>query len=273
MGNCSCGNESNQNSDLKYDLERFTYLSKKFKNNEKLIFQLIKIQSYIRGMIMRTKKKKMMNIYNNISIVYDTDNEVSRYIEIDKCILTEKDLLNTINSYPIMNDKYEVEIRKPVEYEDGSIYYGEWMKGTKNKHGRGIQLWEDGTRYEGYFQFNKANLKGRLLHSDGDVYEGNWLNGKAEGFGVYKHIDGSVYKGNWKQDKQNGKGQENWPDNSYYKGEYFMGKKQGVGKFFWADGSMYEGEFENNLIEGKGKKYICIYNIYILISIYINYIY
>lgn len=260
MGNCSCSNEKeNQKDDIKYDLERYSYLSKKYKSNENLLKQLIKVQSYIRGMITRLKVKKTRNIYNNISIIYDTDNELSRFIELEKCVLSEKDLLNTINSYPIMTEKYEVEIRPPVEYEDGSVFYGEWMKGTKNRHGRGIQLWEDGTRYEGYFQFNKANLKGKLIHSDGDVYEGNWLNGKAEGYGVYKHIDGSVYRGNWKQDKQNGKGQENWPDDSYYKGEYFMGKKQGEGQFYWADGSTYEGEFENNLIEGKGKSIYFLY--------------
>lgn len=253
MGACNCSNESTKNADIQYDTERIKYLSRQFKNNQHLLFTLIRIQSIIRGIISRKEEFLKVTKANPIKLVYDTENDYSKYIELDKCCLSEHDLLDVINSYPILGDKFEVEIRKPVEYEDGSIYYGEWLKKSNNRHGRGIQLWEDGTKYEGYFQNNRANLKGKLTHSDGDIYEGTWYNGKAEGYGYYRHIDGSVYKGYWKQDKQHGKGQENWPDGSYYKGDYFLGKKQGNGVFKWADGSIYEGEFDNNLIDGKGK--------------------
>lgn len=192
-----------------------------------------------------------------IKLFYETEQDYSTFIEVDKNknTLTDTELVNVINAYPVLNDTIEVEIRKPVEYEDGSIYYGEWQKGTNLRHGRGIQIWEDGTRYQGYFMNNKANMKGKLLHSDGDIYEGGWYNGKAEGFGIYKHVDGSVYKGKWKQDKQHGDGQEYWPDGSYYRGEYYLGKKEGHGIFNWGDGSVYEGNFEDNLISGKGMFY------------------
>jgi hypothetical protein len=43
--------------------------------------------------------------------------------------------------------------------------------------------------YEGFWRHDKANGKGRLIHSDGDVYEGDWVNDKAEGYGVYTHMD------------------------------------------------------------------------------------
>jgi hypothetical protein len=36
--------------------------------------------------------------------------------------------------------------------EDGSHYEGEWIVGTKTREGRGILLWPDGSRYEGYFK-------------------------------------------------------------------------------------------------------------------------
>ena len=42
------------------------------------------------------------------------------------------------------------------------------------RDGRGIQIWLDGSRYEGYWKNNKANGHGRLIHADGDVYEGEW---------------------------------------------------------------------------------------------------
>jgi hypothetical protein len=44
-----------------------------------------------------------------------------------------------------------------------------------------MQIWKDGSKYEGYWKFDMANGKGRLIHSDGDVYEGEWLNDKAHG--------------------------------------------------------------------------------------------
>lgn len=40
-----------------------------------------------------------------------------------------------------------------------------------------------GAFYEGYWENDMANGKGRLIHSDGDIYEGDWLNDKAHGYG------------------------------------------------------------------------------------------
>ena len=37
------------------------------------------------------------------------------------------------------------------------------------RDGRGVQIWLDGSRYEGYWKNNKANGRGRLIHADGDV--------------------------------------------------------------------------------------------------------
>jgi hypothetical protein len=40
------------------------------------------------------------------------------------------------------------------------------------RDGMGIQIWPDGSKYEGYWKADKANGRGRLIHADGDVYEG-----------------------------------------------------------------------------------------------------
>ena len=69
------------------------------------------------------------------------------------------------------------------------------------RDGRGIQIWLDGSRYEGYWKNNKANGYGRLIHADGDVYEGEWKDDKADGYGTYFHSDGAKYEGQWKDDK------------------------------------------------------------------------
>ena len=93
-----------------------------------------------------------------------------------------------------------------IEYENKSIYYGEWNTESDQRYGRGIQYWVDGSRYEGYWRNDKANGKGMLFHADGDLYEGDWLDDKAHGFGTYTHVDGAKYEGAWKDDKQDGKG-------------------------------------------------------------------
>lgn len=58
--------------------------------------------------------------------------------------------------------------------ENGAIYQGEWDKRTNLRDGRGIVVWENGTRYDGFFLRGKANGRGRIVHVDGDVYEGEW---------------------------------------------------------------------------------------------------
>ena len=90
-----------------------------------------------------------------------------------------------------------------VVYENRAIYYGEWEKNGTKRHGRGIQVWTDGSRYEGYWKQDKANVRGKLTHSDGDIYEGEWLDDKAHGYGVYTHIVKKFFKENshWLMDQ------------------------------------------------------------------------
>lgn len=107
---------------------------------------------------------------------------------------------------PILDDGFNIVKCPAVEYENRSVYFGEWNLDTDQRHGRGIQCWIDGSRYEGYWKFDRANLRGILYHADGDMYDGEWVNDKAEGIGKYIHIDGAVYEGSWKDDKQDGEG-------------------------------------------------------------------
>ena len=139
--------------------------------------------------------------------------------------------------------------KNAVKLENGAIYIGEW-NGKWERHGKGAQVWNDGSKYEGYWKNDKANGQGRLIH--GDVYVGEWVDDKAHGFGIYTHTDGAKYIGQWINDKQHGKGKEDWPDGSRYEGDYHDGQKNGFGKFTWSDGSNYEGDFKANDIHGTG---------------------
>ena len=139
----------------------------------------------------------------------------------------------------------------PVRMENDAIFTGEWSA-SKLRSGKGVQVWSDGSYYEGYWDLDKANGKGRLIHANGDVYEGDWKDDKAHGRGIYIHTDGAKYEGSWENDKQHGQGVEIWPDGAKYSGDYLNGQKHGKGLFKWADGSMYEGEFLGNNIHGNG---------------------
>jgi hypothetical protein len=94
------------------------------------------------------------------------------------------------------------EKRPMIQLDNGARYFGEWNKETNRREGYGIQIWDDGSkyifassriRYEGYWNNDKANGKGRLIHADGDVYVGDWVDDKAHGKGCYTHYDGAKY--------------------------------------------------------------------------------
>ena len=79
------------------------------------------------------------------------------------------------------------EPREALYLQNGSVYWGEWRTDSNVREGRGVQVWPDGSLYEGYWKNNKANFYGRLLHKDGDIYQGSWLDDKAHGVGFYYH--------------------------------------------------------------------------------------
>jgi hypothetical protein len=50
--------------------------------------------------------------------------------------------------------------------------------------------------YEGYFNEDSMNGRGRLIMEDGSWYEGEWLNNKVHGHGMLTYEGGS-YEGEW----------------------------------------------------------------------------
>jgi len=66
------------------------------------------------------------------------------------------------------------EERDDVEYENGTIYRGNWQGNVKN--GKGVQYWPDGSAYEGLWKMNNACGRGNFTTANGDVFKGIWLN-------------------------------------------------------------------------------------------------
>ena len=164
----------------------------------------------------------------------DSNTDITTY-----CNSKVRSILNDLDDFeiPSVKDGTRVEERPMRQLDNDARYKGEWSPDNEMRHGRGTQVWHDGSIYQGQWRNDKANGRGRLIHADGDVYEGEWLDDKAHGQGVYTHTDGAKYVGEWKEDKQDGHGVETWPDGAKYTGTYVDGKKHGKGEFVWADGS------------------------------------
>ena len=134
-----------------------------------------------------------------------------------------------------------------------SVYGDEMDDGTRGvRHGFGVQVWQDGAKYKGQWQNNKAHGKGTFWHADGDFYEGEFRNDKSNGYGVFHCTDGTVYEGVWLDDIQHGAGQAHWPDGSSYIGHYMEGRRHGIGTYKWTNGNSYSGEWADNAMNGFG---------------------
>ena len=102
-------------------------------------------------------------------------------------------------------------------------YHGEVRSaGSEIPHGRGVQVFPDGSVYSGEFVDGKYEGAGRLSKASGDVYDGKWKNDQPHGHGVETFMTGERYEGYWK-----------------------AGRKVGRGRFKYADG------FEQQVIVGK----------------------
>jgi len=60
------------------------------------------------------------------------------------------------------------------------VYKGKINKETLKKDGFGMQVFPDGTIFEGFFKNGRKNGKGRLLTHKGEVILGDWMGGKIK---------------------------------------------------------------------------------------------
>lgn len=68
-------------------------------------------------------------------------------------------------------------------------------KKTKQRDGLGIQLWPDGSKYEGMWKNGRCNGMGRMTHANGDIYQGEWRDDQANGVGTFVDTNGARYIG------------------------------------------------------------------------------
>lgn len=183
---------------------------------------------------------------------FETDNKGSNSrnsfdSDVDMALEMKIKSLDPFDYGTPVNDDVKVEDRKQVELEGGIRYTGQWIKGTKIRHGKGVQRLRDGTMYEGWWKDNMANGRGRYLDAKGLYYEGMWKDNMKNGDGIFKWPDGRVYQGNFENNAFTGYGKLTWPNGQTYKGNWKDSQMEGQGVYMWPDGRIYDGAFK----EGK----------------------
>ena len=165
---------------------------------------------------------------------------------------------------------------KPVEFENGNIYYGEWndnfeMEGygkyyLKEEKVFAEGIWEkgelkharifypNGEFYEGKMSNSSYNGKGKFISVDKDEYIGKFVDGEKDGEGTITFgDDGTVYSGKFIKNNFNGYGKMKWSNGLEYNGNFNDNYLEGNGVLFNNHGEKYEGNFEKNIFHGKGK--------------------
>ena len=109
-------------------------------------------------------------------------------------------------------------------------YIGQINPNTGNLDGKGIYIWNNGTKYIG-------NWKDGCMHGEGILIDSN---------------NNLIFQGNYYKNKRYGKGLFAINDNEYYEGEFFDDKMEGKGTYHYGNGDTWEGDFKNNMKNGVG---------------------
>jgi len=117
-------------------------------------------------------------------------------------------------------------------YNDDITYDGEWVLNEesmqKQKHGQGI--YKDGANtFEGTFEYDQINGKGRMVWANGAQYDGDFVKGNMEGFGVYIWPNKvQKYEGSWINNKMHGRGKFTSEDGKVWNGYFYNGKGENL---------------------------------------------
>ena len=74
------------------------------------------------------------------------------------------------------------------------------------KHGKGVEIFEDGSIYEGFYKNGYKDGVGRWISDTGELYLGGMKNEARHGFGINTFPNGDKYEGNFKNGLKSGSG-------------------------------------------------------------------
>jgi hypothetical protein len=92
-----------------------------------------------------------------------------------------------------------------------------------------------------------------MIFPNGDVYEGSFENDVINGKGKLVAKNGLIYEGEWKEDQFHGKGRLQYPNGMVYEGSFEYGLKSGRGVLKYPSGAVYEGDWVNDQVQTRTK--------------------
>ncbi|MBL8703069.1 MAG: trypsin-like peptidase domain-containing protein [Alphaproteobacteria bacterium] len=116
-------------------------------------------------------------------------------------------------------------------------FSGERADGQKTV--RGVDVYGDGSRYEGEFIGATRNGLGVYTYKDGSRYAGEWREGRRSGVGVWSKDGASPrYDGEWQTSQRNGYGVDVDAQGGQYFGEFRGDRRHGLGALADAQGKV-----------------------------------
>ena len=236
-------------------------------------------------------KKVENSLENTLAIISDKNNDKNSFLkEFDEKIklignyISEQEfeiMIPEESKKHMKNESFLSDFKnnknhqiKPVEFENGNIYFGQWSDNFEmDGYGRyylkeekvlAEGIWEkgeikkakiyypNGDIYEGQMANSNYNGKGKLI-SQNYEYNGEFVDGEKNGEGTIKFDDGTEYSGNFANNNFNGYGNMKWNNDLEYHGNFQDNYLEGNGVLFNKNGEKYEGNFDKNTFQGKGK--------------------
>lgn len=129
------------------------------------------------------------------------------------------------------------------------IYEGGFSDGER--HGYGIVVSKDNSRYDGNWVNGSIDGDGKLYLANGFRYEGTFHKNDLA-YGTMYLPNGDRYVGSLENFLPNGRGVCYFTNGNKYVGEWDNGIKEGTGTYWWVDGKRYEGHFSRDKQNGEG---------------------
>ena len=191
-------------------------------------------------------KKKKQNIFKLDS---KSKNEAEAGKGVKSQVLAAPGFVHRQNNFapPLLQRSEKDNVQNERRFEMLANYCGDRFQSTRQ--GLGVQIFENGSRYEGQWLNGYQEGFGQIKFQSGEEYCGQWHLGHQHGLGVYKAQKGT-YSGFWSKGVRNGYGQLS-DHSSTFRGEWCAGKKHGCGvqtKF----GVTYMGEWLDGKKHGNG---------------------
>ena len=236
-----------------------TYCVKYCERNEKIPSTESDDKKPTNFMFESTSSSAPQYNYNNFSKKFNSKlHYLGKYFDIYEF---RQIIPNKANNYMIQNvlnipknlaiNKLTYEM-KPVEFQNGNIYSGNWNEKYKMEGYGQYYIKEANLFVEGIWQSGKL-VYGRIFFPNENIYEGEIKNSSFMGKGKLIFNNGDMYIGDFNDGERTGNGKYYFNDGTIYEGEFLNGEFKGNGIMKWTNGVEYDGIFNGVVLAGKGK--------------------